>query len=318
MTTTEMVTVPQGNPQRQLTQQDQKLGRMRQIIASNMKALTSVLPTHIKPERLARITLTTLQKNPKLLDCTPESFLGCILSCAALGLEPDGLLGQAYLIPYKQTCTLVPGYKGLVKLARQSGEVATIDAHEVRLGDVFEYNYGAHPSIRHVPEQAPFVNGENGQRTISRTWRPGEITHFYAVAVMRDGTTQFTVMQVWEVDEIRNGSSGFQNAVKYNDKSHPWIAKYSEMGKKTAIRRLCKLLPASVDKPQLHHAIAIDERAEAGASQDLEFIADIPAIPSTEEQPQSQDVEVVEKPAEQPQSLSDVAKQSKEARAEKK
>lgn len=312
--TSDMVQVPPANPQRQLTVQDQKLGRMRQLISTHMKALTSVLPAHIKPERLARITLTTLQKNPKLLDCTPESFLGCILSCAALGLEPDGLLGQAYLIPYKQTCTLIPGYKGLVKLARQSGEVATIDAHEVRVGDIFEYNYGAHPSIRHVPEQAPFVNGENGRRTISSAWRPGEITHFYAVAVMRDGTTQFTVMQAWEVDEIRNGSSGYQNAIKYKDNSHPWIAKYPEMGKKTAIRRLCKLLPASVDKPQLHQAIAIDERAEVGAPQDLEFIADIPAIPVSEE-PQQESTQEQPKDETPPQSLSEVAAKSKEARA---
>jgi recombination protein RecT len=299
----EVVTVPkQGEIQRPMTPQDRKLADMRGLIARNIKALTSALPSHMKPERLARITLTTLQKNPKLLDCTQESFLSCILSCAALGLEPDGLLGQAYLIPYKTTCTLVPGYKGLVKLARQSGEIATIDAHEVRVGDAFEYHYGMDPRIHHTPAQAPIVADGKGVLGPDRAWRPGAITHFYAVAAMKDGTIQFCVMPTWEVDEIRDGSQGYQNAVKYNS-DNPWMSDYSEMGKKTAIRRLCKLLPSSVEKPQLQQAIAIDERADRGLSQDLDLVADIPALPTQSQATGDADYK--------PKSLDDVAASAK-------
>lgn len=304
--TNDMVQVPKpGEVQRTMTPQDRKLADMRSLIARNIKALTSALPSHMKPERLARITLTTLQKNPKLLDCTQESFLSCILSCAALGLEPDGLLGQAYLIPYKTTCTLVPGYKGLVKLARQSGEIATIDAHEVRVGDTFEYHYGMTPHISHTPAQAPIVKDDKGIAGPDRTWRPGAITHFYAVAIMKDGTIQFCVMPVWEVDEIRDGSQGYQTAIKYNG-DNPWISDYAEMGKKTAIRRLCKLLPSSVEKPQLQQAIAIDERADRGLSQDLDLVADIPALPTEEQKPEAS--------GDKPKSLDDVADKASKSR----
>lgn len=305
MAPNDIVTVPKaGEVQRPMTAEDRKLANMRGLIAQNMKALTSALPSHMKPERLARITLTTLQKNPKLLDCTPESFLGCILSCAALGLEPDGLLGQAYLIPYGRTCTLVPGYKGLVKLARQSGEIATIDAHEVRVGDAFEFHYGMTPRISHTPAQAPIVESDKGVKGPDRNWRPGAITHFYAVALMKDGTLQFCVMPVWEVDEIRDGSQGYQNAVKYKS-DNPWISDYAEMGKKTAIRRLCKLLPSSVEKPQLQQAVAIDERADRGLSQDLDLVADIPALPASEPHQDESD------PGDKPKTLDDVVDKSK-------
>lgn len=304
----DMVQVPKpGEVQRAMTPQDRKLASMRGLIAQNMKALTAALPSHMKPERLARITLTTLQKNPKLLDCTPESFLGCILSCAALGLEPDGLLGQAYLIPYKNTCTLVPGYKGLVKLARQSGEIATIDAHEVRVGDAFEYHYGMNPRIKHIPDEPPIVADDNGIKGPDRNWRPGAITHFYAVATMKDGTVQFCVMRTWEVDEIRDGSQGYQSAIKYNG-DNPWISDYPEMGKKTAIRRLCKLLPSSVEKPHLQQAIAIDERADRGLPQDLDLVADIPALPTEQQADAGKESDA------KPKSLDDVADKSSKSR----
>ena len=113
------------------------------------KQIAAALPKNITPERLTRVVLSAVQRTPKLLECEPKSFLSCVMACAALGLEPDGLLGQAYLIPFGSTCTLVPGYQGLMRLARQSGEIASIDAHPVRHGDDFSYRYGAdHPGLK--------------------------------------------------------------------------------------------------------------------------------------------------------------------------
>jgi recombination protein RecT len=293
-------TDPQTAASRQLTPVEKKFSQMKQLLAGNMKAITSALPAHLKPERLARIVMTTLQKNPKLLECTQESFLGCVLSCAALGLEPDGLLGQAYLIPFRskgQTiCTLVPGYKGLMKLARQSGEIATIDAHEVCLGDGFAYRYGSDPMLKHRPAEPPIVEIEAAKdkppvRMPDPNWQPGAITHFYAVAKMKDGTVQFTVMRKWEVDEIRDGSQGYQSA-KANNYDHPWMTNYVEMGKKTAIRRGSKMWPASVDKDNLFHKVAaFDELQDKGITTNISssvLDVDFVQAPSEESDPQQQ------------------------------
>jgi recombination protein RecT len=265
---------------RALTKQEAQFKNLAQVLTGDAmrKQIAAALPKTITPERLTRVVLSTVQRVPKLLECEPKSFLAAVMACAALGLEPDGLLGQAYLVPFKDKCTVIPGYQGLMKLARQSGEIASIDAHPVRVGDLFDYRYGADPGIKHVPAERPYtVEGSNLKW--AEDWRPGEITHFYAVAKMRDGSVAFVVMPSWEVDQIRDGSQGYQAALKYNQDSSPWSTDYDRMGCKTAIRRLCKYLPASVEDHRLHRAIALDERADRGADQDLGSFVDIGAMP---------------------------------------
>jgi len=66
-------------------------------------------PRHLTPDRIIRIAMTSIQQTPKLADCTKESLLGSVLTCTQLGLEPDGVSGKAYLIPYGDTCTLIVG-----------------------------------------------------------------------------------------------------------------------------------------------------------------------------------------------------------------
>jgi len=242
------------------------------------KQIAAALPKHMNADRLARVALSALQRVPKLMECDMKSFFSCILACAALGLDPDGLLGQAYLVPFGNKCTVIPGYQGLMKLARQSGEIASIDAHPVRHGDTFEYRYGADPYIKHVPAERPF-SVEEGAAKWDTSWKPGPITHFYAVAKMRDGSVAFVVMPTWEVDAIRDNSQGYQAAKKYSRES-PWDTDYDRMGCKTAIRRLCKYLPASVEDNRLHQAVAMDERADRGVDQDIGAFVDIDALPS--------------------------------------
>ena len=267
------------------SKQEEQFGKLAKILTGDAmkKQIAAALPKNITPERMTRVVLSTVQRTPKLLECEPKSFLSCVMACAALGLEPDGLLGQAYLVPFAGKCTVIPGYQGLMKLARQSGEIASIDAHPVRVGDAFEYRYGADPSIKHVPSERPYVV-EGGEIKWEPTWRPGPITHFYAVAKMRDGSVAFVVMPTWEVDQIRDGSQGYQSALKY-DKDSPWTTDYDRMGCKTAIRRLCKYLPASVEDNRLHRAIAMDERADRGVDQEVASFVDMDSLPALEPMP---------------------------------
>jgi recombination protein RecT len=273
----------------EITVQEQKYKNLYSVLTGEgmKKQIAAALPRNITPERLTRVVLSTVQRNPKLMECETKSFLSCVMACAALGLEPDGLLGQAYLVPFKDrgvlTCTLIPGYQGLMKLARQSGEIASIDAHPVRYGDDFEYRYGADPSIRHVPAERPFTV-EGGESKWQEGWAPGPITHFYAVAKMKDGSVAFVVMPTWEVDQVRDDSQGYRYA-RDNGKDSPWISDYDRMGCKTAIRRLCKYLPASVEDNRLHRAIAMDERADRGIDQGVGEFVDVDSLPEVSEVP---------------------------------
>lgn len=175
------------------------------------------LPMHLKPERFIRIATTALTRTPKLKDCSKESFFKCLLDLSAMGIEPDGR--RAHLIPYGTECTLILDYKGMIDLVRRSGEVTSLRAETVCENDEFAW--------------------ENGKVTHKIDWRKprGDMQAVYAEAVLKSGETQTATMTKEEVDGIRKRSRA--------GNSGPWQSDYSEMAKKTAVRRLCKLLPLS-------------------------------------------------------------------------
>ena len=124
------------------------------------------LPKHLDADRIARIALTEMRKNPKLLSCSNTSLLGAIMTSAQLGLEP-GALGHVYLIPYYNSKTksmevqLQIGYKGMLDLVRRSGEITSISAHTVHENDEFEFEYGLNEKLRHIPN----MSGDRGEIT---------------------------------------------------------------------------------------------------------------------------------------------------------
>jgi len=183
------------------------------------KQFAMALPRFLTPDRFVRIALTQLTKTPKLMDCTQASVMSCLLSCAELGIEPDGR--KAHLIPYGNQCTLIIDYKGLVALARRSGEIADIHADVVCRNDKFEYSFGTNGTLEHKP------NLEDR----------GEVIAAYSFAKLKDGSSSYEVMNVQELQAIKNRSKA--------KSSGPWVTDTAEMYKKTVFRRHSKWLPVS-------------------------------------------------------------------------
>jgi recombination protein RecT len=211
--------------------------------------IARALPKHINPDRMARIALTAFRMTPKLGECDPRSVFAAVIQSSQLGLEV-GLMGEAHLVPFGNQCQLIPGYTGLMKLARNSGLVVDIYAESVRINDKFTLKLGMERDMQHEPLTA------QGGFSASDEER-GEIVGFYAVGVLKDGSRTFIAMSRKEVEKIRDGSKGYQAAKKYKKES-PWDTDFCAMGLKTAIRRLCKWLPKS---PELATALALDENA---------------------------------------------------------
>lgn len=205
---------------------------------ASISRIKAVAPSNVDPTRLVRMALMSIAKTAKLAQCKPDSLLLQVCDAAALGLTCGGGTQEAYLVPFKDTATLIIGYRGLVKLARQSGEIASISAEAVYRGDEFDYELGLEPRLRHKPM------GETDDN---------KITHVYAIAKFKDGGFQMVVMTKSQVDKIRSRSRASDGG--------PWVTDYAEMAKKTAIRRLCKLLPLTV---QAQEAISKSDDAEFG------------------------------------------------------
>ena len=227
------------NTQQQQQQQVSPYRKAQAYLKKMEPAIMEALPknTGMSPERLSRITLTTMKSNPKLLNCSIESILGAVLQSAQLGLEPD-LLGSCYFIPYKNVCSFQIGYRGLIDLVTRKGEVTTISANPVYEHDIFIEEYGKNETFKHVPYR-------KGDR--------GKIVGFYAYAHLKNGGFKGEFMTIEEIEKIRNEHS---MAFKYDNKASIWVKHFEQMAQKTVIKRLIKYLPISVET---QNAIAHDE-----------------------------------------------------------
>lgn len=207
--------------------------------------IAKALPDVLTPERFSRMVLTAITKTPKLGECTPQSFIGSMLTAAQLGLEPSTPLGQAYLIPYGNSCQFQIGYKGLLELAHRSGEIKTLEARCVYENDEFNIEYGLNPNLIHKPT---FVDR-------------GELIGVYAVYHTVSGGYAFEFMSKEEIETHRN-----QYSKSYKDKNSAWQTDFESMAKKTVIKRLLKYAPL---KTEFVRAISSDEK-----SQTIDFTED--------------------------------------------
>jgi len=218
--------------------------------------IARALPKHLSPDRMVRIALTAFRMNPKLAQTDPRSVFAAVIQSSQLGLEV-GLMGEAHLVPFGSQCQLIPGYQGLMKLARNSGIVQDIYGHEVRVNDKFDIVLGLNRTLVHEPLKKSGFPSSDEER--------GTIVGFYAVAVFKDGTRTFHAMSKEQIEQVRDNSRGYQMAKKYGKES-PWDTHFIPMGLKTVIRRLCNLLPKS---PELAMALAMDDVNERGETQNI-------------------------------------------------
>lgn len=215
--------------------------------------IKKALPSVITPERFTRMTLSAISTNPKLADCTPQSFLGAMMQAAQLGVEPNTPLGQAYLIPFKNKgvdeVQFQLGYKGMIDLAYRSGEVSTIQAHTVYSNDEFEYELGLDPKLMHKPAKSD----------------RGEPTHYYAVVKMKDGGFAFECMSV---EDVKAHAKKYSKA--YSGYS-PWSTSFDEMAKKTVLKRCLKYAPLKSD---FVRGVSADETIKTELTDDMYTVTD--------------------------------------------
>lgn len=214
--------------------------QFNQFLQKHKGQLEAALPKHLNADRLVRIALTEFSKNPALQKCTPKSIFASLIIAGQLGLEP-GVNGQGYLVPYKENCTFVPGWKGLVDLVSRSGR-ATVWTGAVYEGDDFDYMLGANPYCNHRP---------NGEFDINK------LTHVYAIGKVKDA--ELPVIEVWTVKRVK---AHFEKTVVNALKPNHYSKKHFEMyARKVVLLQVLKYMPQSVE---LNNAIAVADNAEMG------------------------------------------------------
>ena len=234
-----------------IVKQDNGGKTIKSYVKSMESGIKAALPSVMTPERFTRMVLTALSSTPELNDCTPQSFLGAMMSAAQLGLEPNTPLGQAYLIPYWNTkkgtreAQFQIGYKGLIDLAYRSGEVELVQAQCVYANDSFECRFGLEPKLEHVP-----ADGERG-----------ELVKVYALFKTKSGGFGFEVMSVEDIKEhAKKYSQSFSKSYS------PWKTNFEEMAKKTVLKKCLKYAPLKSD---FARGITADETIKTEISDDM-------------------------------------------------
>ena len=197
-------------------------------------------------QKLLTSAILAAKKTDALLRCDPESIFLAVMDAAQLGLTVHwGPRGEAALIPYGQKCQLIIGYRGYTKLMLRSGDIRQVYADRVAEKDTWRFST-SHFGVRF--KHIPFEDEE----------ARGETVLYYAVAYFKDGQgCQLARLPKAKADRIGAGV-----LAKISDKGKreqsPWAAWPEEMGIKSAVRQLIKLVPSE----GIEAAMEVEERHE--------------------------------------------------------
>lgn len=232
------------------------------FLGARVKTLGAYAAARTKPDVLVKLALLEFSNSEWLRKCTPETIYASLITAAQLGLEPGAAKGEAYLVPYKGKCQLIPGYRGLIKMALRSKAVKSVYSHVVYDADEFMLDLGSEPRVVHRPAL-------DGPR--------GEIRGVYAIAHMVSGAIDVEWMGIEELEKIRKDAARGRGG-----HDGPYADHAAEMYRKAPIRRLSKRLPLGDD---FFKAALIDEHVEAGKD-----------VPRLDVDAPIEDAEVVEQP----------------------
>lgn len=227
--------------------------------------IQKALPNAVTPQRFTRLALTAVNSDPLLLQADSRTLLAACMQCAQLGLEPNTKIGQAWLLPFRNSrkgtieVQFILGYRGIVDLAHRSEHIMSIEARSVYSNDDFDYAYGLEDHLHHKP---PLTDR-------------GEVIAFYAITRFKSGGHYWVVLSKEVVEEHRARSS--------SPNSPAWTNDYDAMGCKTCVRVSAPYLPLS---PIVADAIAADESTPQWEqfSGENDFI-DVPSAEGDENRP---------------------------------
>lgn len=226
-----------------LTPAQRKQDTVRGLLKSMEGEIKNALPSYLPVEKFIGTALTAINSNPKLANCTQESLLAAIMNSAQLGLEFNTPLGEAYLIPYENkkkgitTVNFQIGYRGLLKLAYNTGQFKRITAREVRENEAFDFDYGT-GEITHKP----CLTGDSG-----------DVIGYYAIYQTKDGGQDVFYMSK---DDARNYGIKFSKSFNYSDS--PWQTNFDAMAKKSALIQVLKYAPKAIESQALVQATNFD------------------------------------------------------------
>jgi recombination protein RecT len=234
-------------------------GTVESLFEQYRRSFEIAAPQHLDVNRVMRVALMTVSRNPYLLECTAASLLGAFMLSVQLGLDIGAK--ECHLVPFKNKYTgakeiqLIPDYRGVIKLIRNSRRVCGMRVRCVYKQDLFQLEEGSQPLLRHVPNY-------------DHPRDPKDIIGCYSIADFCDpatlvptGYTDIHFLPRVHIDKVREMSPAKD--------SGPWVQHYAEMAMKTTIKHHAKSLPYSIE---VATAIELDNRVEMARPQGIDLL----------------------------------------------
>lgn len=221
------------------------------MIKAKQSSFAEVATKYLTPERLVKLAIVAVTKMPDMQKVPAQEIVAELINCARLGLEPN-VEGGRWLLPFKRNTddgaryelVAVTDYRGLIDIARRSGEVLAIHADVVREHDLWENWVDAGgPTLVHLRHRR--AEGERGN-----------ILGAYAIVKLKNGEVQARFVTLEEIGRAQSKSRG--SASKFS----PWTNDWDAMACKTAIRRLYTLLPKTPEIQAAREVLAEEEERD--------------------------------------------------------
>lgn len=217
-------------------------------LAKHGDDFTKALPKHIE---LSAFLSAVRDALPALARCTPASIRQAFLTCARFGLLPDGR--HAVVKAEGRHAVFVPMVQGYIELMYRSGRVGSVHVGMIHEGDEWQYEPTAPAPLDFT--HRPAVAKSKAER--------GPVILAYAFCWMTSGArSHVVVLSREDAEAIRDEySAAYQRAEQTGKRDSFWHSDFDAMWRKSALRRLHKLVPMSAELVALTR---VDDAGDAG------------------------------------------------------
>src|SRR6267142_1339988 len=210
------------------------------LLQKFLPEIKKALPSHLNGDRMARIALTAFRRNPALGKCDPRSVFAAVIQASQLGLEID-TQGRAFLVPYKDECQFIPGWKGLVDLMNRSRD-GTCFTGVIYDGQKFHHVMGDRPSL--------VIDEYDGAEI------PDRIRYAYGVGWVKGA--EWPIIERWSVDKITRHRDRYN---KVGEKHYSY-KNWEMYCRKVVLLQVLKYMPCSAELAQ---AMELSHAADLGS-----------------------------------------------------
>lgn len=176
--------------------------------------------------------VSAVQANPQLQECTNSSILSAALLGSSLNLTPSPVMGNFYLVPFKNSKAGVTeaqfqiGYKGYLQLAIRSGYYKKLNVLPIKEGELIRFD----PLDEEIEVQ--LIDDEEAREK-------APTIGYYATFTYTNG---FKKAIYWSKKKMQSHaekySQGYQKDLKNGTSFTFWSKNFDDMACKTMLRHL--------------------------------------------------------------------------------